>query len=123
MAKKWILGQKTAFSARNSAFFYATPMKPPIFRVVRTRLNGIITSPYLEVTLDTFGFRVGAHSAVRQAVVWPQLPKITIFGPKTHIIPLHRMASLVGRPTQLIYSVVGLVCPRGEEQISEPIAV
>ena len=29
--KKWISGQKTAFLARNSAFFYATPMKPPFF--------------------------------------------------------------------------------------------
>ena len=34
--KKWISGQKTAFLARNSAFFYATPMKPPFFRVRRT---------------------------------------------------------------------------------------
>ena len=25
------MGQKTAFLARNSAFFYATPMKPPFF--------------------------------------------------------------------------------------------
>ena len=56
MAKKWILGQKTAFSARNSAFFYATPMKPPFFQLKRSRLNGIISPPYPEVTVDTFSF-------------------------------------------------------------------
>merc|ERR1712173_86116 len=31
--------QKTAFLARNSAFFYATPMKPPFFQLKRSRLN------------------------------------------------------------------------------------
>ena len=29
--KKMEFGPKTAFLARNSAFFYATPMKPPFF--------------------------------------------------------------------------------------------
>ena len=73
---KWILAQITQ-----------------LFRLRRTQLNGIISSPCPEVTLDTFGFPVGAHSAARQAVVWPQLPKITIFGPKMHINPLYRIAS------------------------------
>ena len=38
-------------------------------------------------------FPVGAHSAARKAVVWPQLPKITIFGSKIHIMTLYCMAS------------------------------
>ena len=38
-----------------------------------------------------FVFRWVPIWAVRQAAVWPQLPKIAIFGPKTHIIPLYRM--------------------------------
>ena len=83
MAKKWILGQKTAFSARNSAFFYATPMKPPFFRLGRSRLNGIISPLYPEVTLDTFSFPVGGRLAAWRAVSWPQLPKVALLGPIT----------------------------------------
>ena len=85
MAKKWILGQKTAFSARNSAFFYATPMKPPFFRLGRSRLNGIISPPYPEVTLDTFGFPVGGRLAARRTVSWPRLPKVALSGPKNAV--------------------------------------
>ena len=84
------MGQKTAFSARNSAFFYATPMKPPFFRLGRSRLNGIISPPYPEVTLDTFSFLVGGCLAAWRAVSWPRLPKVAllgsknaVFGPKT----------------------------------------
>ena len=33
-------------------------------------LNGITTSPYPEVTLDNFGFLVGAHLALRQSILW-----------------------------------------------------
>ena len=72
--KKWISGQKTAFLARNSAFFYATPMKPPFFGVRRTRLNGIISPPYPVVTLDNFGFLVGGRLAARRAVFLPPGP-------------------------------------------------
>merc|ERR1712218_700314 len=61
--KKWIFGQKTAFLARNSAFFYATPMKPPFFQLKQSRLNGVISPPYPEVTLDTFSFPVGGRLA------------------------------------------------------------
>jgi len=82
LAKKWILGQKTAFSARNSAFFYATPMKPPFFRLGRSRLNGIISPPYPEVTLDTFGFPVGGRLAAWRAVSWPRLAKVALLGSK-----------------------------------------
>ena len=83
--KKWISGQKTAFLARNSAFFYATPMKPPFFGVRRTRLNGIISPPYPEVTLDTFGFPVGGRFAVRRAFFRHRLPKVALFGPKSAV--------------------------------------
>ena len=85
MAKKWILGQKTAFSARNSAFFYATPMKPPFFRLRRSRLNGIISPPYPEVTLDTFGFPVNGRLAARRTVSWPRLPKVALSGPQNAV--------------------------------------
>merc|ERR1712055_1193496 len=80
--KKWIWGQKTAFLTKNSAFFYATPMKPPFFWLGRSRLNRMTTPPYPEVTLDTFGFPVGARLATRRAVLWPQLPKVALLGPK-----------------------------------------
>ena len=48
-----------------------------IFGLRRTRLNGIITSPYQEATLETFDFLVGAHLAAWRAVFWPQ--KIVTF--------------------------------------------
>merc|ERR1712237_213245 len=83
--KKLILGQKTAFSAQNSAFFYATPMKPPFFRLRRSRLNGIISPPYPEVTLDTFGFPVGGRLAARRTVSWPRLPKVALSGPQNAV--------------------------------------
>ena len=57
-------------------------MKPPFFRLGRSRLNGMTTPPYPEVTLDTFGFPVGARLAARRAVLWPQLPKVALLGPK-----------------------------------------
>ena len=85
MAKKWILGQKTAFSARNSAFFYATPMKPPFFQLKRPRLNGIISPPYPEVTLDTFSFPVGGRLAGWRPVSWPRLPKVALLGSKNAV--------------------------------------
>ena len=85
MAKKWILGQKTAFLAQNSAFFYATPMKPPFFRLGRSRLNGIISPLYPEVTLDTFGFPVGGRLAAWRAVSWPRLPKVALLGSKNAV--------------------------------------
>ena len=85
MAKKWILGQKTAFLARNSAFFYATPMKPPFFQLKRSRLNGIISPPYPEVTLDTFSFPVGGRLAAWLAVSWPRLPKVALLGSKNAV--------------------------------------
>ena len=64
-------GRRGPFLAQKSAFFYATPMKPPFFRVVRTRLNGIISPPYPEATLDNFGFPVGGRLAARRVVFRP----------------------------------------------------
>ena len=63
-------------------FFYATPIKSLFFGLRRTWLNEIITSTYPEVTLDTFSFPEGGRLAARQAVVWPQLPKMALFGTK-----------------------------------------
>ena len=72
-AKKWFLAQ-------NSAFFYATPMKPPFFRLRRTRLNGIIRPPYPDVSLDNFGFPVGGCLAARRAVFWPPVRILAFLG-------------------------------------------
>ena len=82
---KWILGQKTAFSAQNSAFFYATPMKPQFFWLRQTRLNWMISPTYPEVTLDNFGFLVGGLLAAWQAVSWPRLPKEALLGSKNAV--------------------------------------
>ena len=60
-------------------------MKPPFFRLGLSQLNGIISPLYPEVTLDTFGFPVGARLATRRAVLWPQLPKVALLGPKNAV--------------------------------------
>ena len=54
--------------------------KPPFFRVVRTRLNGIISPPYPEATLDNFGFPVGGRLAARRAVFRPPGRILAVFG-------------------------------------------
>ena len=81
--KKMDLGPKNCILTKNSAFFYATPMKPPFFWLGRSRLNGMTTPPYPEGTLDTFGFLVGGRLAARRAVSRPRLPKVALFGPKS----------------------------------------
>ena len=63
-------------------FFLRYALKTHFFGFRQTRLNGIISSSYPEVTLDTFGFPVGARLAARRAVFWPRLPKMALFGPK-----------------------------------------
>ena len=83
--KKGFWAKKLHFFARNSAFFYATPMKPPFFWLVRSRINGMTSPPYPEVTLDTFGFLVGARLATRRAVSWPRLPKVALLGSKNAV--------------------------------------
>ena len=59
------------FFVQKSAFFSLHSYNPLFFGLRRTQLNGIITSPYPEATLDTFGFPVGAHLAARRAVLGP----------------------------------------------------
>ena len=63
-------------------FFLRYALKTHFFGFRQTRLNGIISSSYPEVTLDTFGFPVGARLAAQRADFWPRLPKMALFGPK-----------------------------------------
>ena len=72
--KKWGLYR------RSVSIFYATPMKPPFFQLKRPRLNGIISPPYPEVTLDTFRFLVSGRLAAWWDVFWPP-GQILDFGP------------------------------------------
>ena len=60
-------------------------MKPPFFRLGRSRLNGIISPLYPEVTLDTFGFPVEGRLVARRAVLWPRLPKVAFLGVKNAV--------------------------------------
>ena len=60
-------------------------MKPPFFRLGWSRLNGIISPPYPEVTLDTFSFLVGGRLAAWRAVSWPRLPKVALLGSKNAV--------------------------------------
>ena len=74
--KKLIFGPKIqCFLAPKSVFFLRYTCITHFFGLRQTRLNGIISSPYPQVTLDTFGFPVDVRSAVQQAVFWPRLPK------------------------------------------------
>ena len=84
--KNGFWAKKTAFLARNSAFFYATPMKPPFFQLKRSRLNGITSPPYPEVTLDNFGFPVGGRLATRLTVLWPFGVKNAVFWPDSNLL-------------------------------------
>merc|ERR1711894_130805 len=95
--KRMDLGPKNCISTKNSAFFYATPMKPPFFWLGRSRLNGMTTPPYPEVTLDTFGFPVGARLAARRAVSRLRLPKVALLGPKNAVF-LARNQFFCGQP-------------------------
>ena len=77
----WFWGQKTLyFWPKNQFFFLRYAHITHFFGLKQTRLNGIISSPYPQVTLDTFGFTVDVRSAAQQAVLWPRLPKNGPFG-------------------------------------------
>ena len=76
--------QNDPFGHKNR-FFLRYALKTHFFGFRQTRLNGIISSSYPEVTLDTFGFPVGARLAARRAVLWPQLPKVALLGPKNAV--------------------------------------
>ena len=62
-----------------NCFFLCYALKTHFFDFRQTQLNGIISSSYPEVTLDTFGFPVGGRLAARRAVFWPRLPKMALF--------------------------------------------
>ena len=81
-ASGWLLGP---IFCLKFCIFYATPMKPPFFLLGRTQLNGIISPPYPEVTLDNFSFLVGGLLAAWQAVSWPRLPKEALLGSKNAV--------------------------------------
>ena len=77
--KVWILAPKNAFLTRKSVFFLRYSQITPLFHLRWTLLNGIITSTCPEVTLDAFGFPLGAHSTARRAIFWHRLPKMALF--------------------------------------------
>ena len=70
--KKCIFDPKISFFLRYSQI-------TPLFHLRWTLLNGIITSTCPEVTLDAFGFPLGAHSTARRAIFWHRLPKMALF--------------------------------------------
>ena len=70
----------------------------PFFGLGRTRIDGIISPPYPEVTLDTFSFWVGGRSAARRAVLQPRLPKVAFFGSKMLFFGRKLIDSLHGGP-------------------------
>ena len=78
-------GHFLAFLAQKISFFLRYAHITHFFGLKQTRLNGIIYSPYPQVTLDTFGFLVGARWAARRAVFWPRLPKMALLGAENGI--------------------------------------
>lgn len=80
--KKMDFGPKTSFLAQKSVFFLRYAHTSHLFCLRLTWLNVIITYPCPEITLDTFGFPVGASSTARRVVFWHWLPKMTLFEPK-----------------------------------------
>ena len=76
---------KWAFFGLKMLFFLCYAHITLFFGLRQTRLYGFISSSYPEVTLDTFGFPVGARSAARRAVFWPRLTKTALFGAKNGI--------------------------------------
>ena len=73
--KHCIFGPKISFFLRYAHITH-------FFGLRQTRLNGIISCPYPQVTLDAFCFLVGVHSAAQQAVFWHPLTKMALFGLK-----------------------------------------
>ena len=70
--------QNDPFGHKNR-FFLRYALKTHFFGFRQTRLSGIISSSYPEVTLDTFGFPVGARSAARRAVFLAPIAQIDPF--------------------------------------------
>ena len=80
--KKMDFGPKNCIFGPKFCIFLRYTYETPIFSG-QTHRTGLITCPpYPEVTLDTFSFPEGGRLAARQAVIWPQLPKMALFGTK-----------------------------------------
>ena len=89
--KKRIFGPKYCIFGPKICFFLRYAHITHFFGPWQTWLNGIISSPCPEVTLDTFGFLVGARWAARRAVFWPRLPKMALFWAKNAIFSMLRL--------------------------------
>ena len=110
--------QKTDFRAKilhfwpKNLFFLSYARITHFFGLCQTRLNGIISSPCPQVTLDTFGFLVGARWAARRAVFWPDCPKWPFLGLKMVFLDpsgrpgAHRATSSIQKPCP--YGVLSL---------------
>ena len=85
ISKKRIFRPKYCIFGPKICFFLRYAHIINFFALWKTRLNGIISSSCPQVTLDTFGFLVGARWAARRAVFWPRLPKMALFGAKNGI--------------------------------------
>ena len=65
--------------------FFTLHLWNPHFLAQTDRTGPIISPPYPEVTLDTFGFPVGGRLAAWLAVSWPRLPKVALLGSKNAV--------------------------------------
>ena len=64
------VGARAHFWPKNQLFMLH-PYNPPFFGIRRTQLNGIISPPCPEATLDTFSFLLGGQLAAQQAFLAP----------------------------------------------------
>ena len=80
-----VSGQKTLCIWPKNQFFLRYAHITHLFDLRQTRLNGIIFSLYPLVTLNAFGFLVGARLATRWAVFWPRMPKMAHLGAENAI--------------------------------------
>ena len=101
--QSWTISKKMDFWPKNFIFdpkfcvFLRYAYETTLFWLGRSRLNGMTTPPYPEVTLDTFGFPLGARLAARRAVLWPQLPEVALLVPKDAVF-LARNQFFCGQP-------------------------
>jgi len=77
-------------------------MKPPFLWLGRTRLDGIISPPYPEVTLDNFGLPVGGRLA---ACAQPRLPKVALLGSKNAVF--YPKSFFCGQPKKNVTIMMG----------------
>ena len=81
----WCRLPKMALFGPKICFFLRYAHITHFFGLKQTRLNGIISSPYPQVTLDTFGFPVDVRMATQRPIFWHQLPKMALFWAKNAI--------------------------------------